>query len=264
MDSSDLSDSKIFIINIDAGNLLANMNHIVPAVRLASGVEMQQRWPSSAAHSNDQQQPLHHQQQQQQKPTVGEAPRLIELAPTRGSQGTVVTVVVQSLPHQIVPVKLAFNSLVVDTKQMQAQGITSLVAAVPPFQHTHSTTANVPISICMLDKDSVTETWPVAEFTYDFDTKDNSTTSTTTSSTSASSINTATDYSNDKMPSDISSYQQQNQQQQQPREENFLGGSSTPSNYDSFYQQPVSNYSQYNNYYNAPRDVYSDSSMYTI
>ncbi|CAO3648109.1 unnamed protein product [Mucor fragilis] len=239
MDSSDLSD--------------------IPAVRLASGVEMQQRWPSSAAHSNDQQQPLHHQQQQQQKPTVGEAPRLIELAPTRGSQGTVVTVVVQSLPHQIVPVKLAFNSLVVDTKQMQAQGITSLVAAVPPFQHTHSTTANVPISICMLDKDSVTETWPVAEFTYDFDTKDNSTTSTTTSSTSASSINTATDYSNDKMPSDISSYQQQNQQQQQPREENFLGGSSTPSNYDSFYQQPVSNYSQYNNYYNAPRDVYSDS-----
>ncbi|GAN03528.1 developmental regulator medusa [Mucor ambiguus] len=234
----------------------------IPAVRLASGVEMQQRWPSSV-HSNDQQQPFHQQQQQHQqhqKHTTGEAPRLIELAPTRGNQGTVVTVVVQSLPHQIVPVKLAFNSLVVDTKQMQAQGITSLVAAVPPFQHTHSNTANVPISICMLDKDSVTETWPVAEFIYDFDTKDNSTTSTSTPTTSASSINTVNDYSNDKMPSDVPSYQQQNQQQpQQPREENFLGGSSTPSNYDSFYQQPVSTYNQYSNYYNAPRDVYNDS-----
>ncbi|KAL0137035.1 hypothetical protein V8B55DRAFT_1544989, partial [Mucor lusitanicus] len=239
--------------------MFANMIHVVPAVRLASGVEMQQRWPSSV-HSNDQQQALHQQQQhqqQQQKPTAGEAPRLIELAPTRGSQGTVVTVVVQSLPHQIVPVKLAFNSLVVDTKQMQAQGITSLVAAVPPFQHTHSTTANVPISICMLDKDSVTETWPVAEFVYDFDTKDSSTTSTTTpTTTSASSINTVNDYNNDKLPSDISSYQQQNQQ---PREENFLGGSSTPSTYDSFYQQPVNTYNQYGSYYNAPRDVYNDS-----
>ncbi|KAK4521359.1 phospholipid transporting ATPase [Mucor velutinosus] len=237
MDSSDLSD--------------------IPAVRLASGVEMQQRWPSSSVHSNDPQQSLHQQQQQQQqqKPTAGEAPRLIELAPTRGSQGTVVTVVVQSLPHQIVPVKLAFNSLVVDTKQMQAQGITSLVAAVPPFQHTHSTTANVPISICMLDKDSVTETWPVAEFVYEFDTKDNSTTATTTPTTSASSINTVNDYNNDEMSNDISPYPHQ----QQPREENFLGGASTPSNYDSFYQQPVSNYSQYSSYYNAPRDVYNDS-----
>ncbi|CAO0790595.1 unnamed protein product [Mucor circinelloides] len=238
MDSSDLSD--------------------IPAVRLASGVEMQQRWPPSSVHSNDQQQPLQQHQRQQQKNTAGEAPRLIELAPTRGSQGTVVTVVVQSLPHQIVPVKLAFNSLVVDTKQMQAQGITSLVAAVPPFQHTHSTTANVPISICMLDRDSVTETWPVAEFVYDFDTKDNNTTSTTTPSTSSSSISTVNDYNNDKMPSDITSYQQN--QQQQPREENFLGGSSTPSNYDSFYQQPVSSYNQYNGYYNnAPRDVFNDS-----
>ncbi|CEP11417.1 hypothetical protein [Parasitella parasitica] len=212
----------------------------ITSVRLASGVEMQQRW--------------HHDQQQQQKPTAGEAPRLIELAPTRGGQGTVVTVVVQSVAHQIVPVKLAFNSLVVDTKQMQSQGITSLVAAVPPFQHTHSTTANVPISICMLDKDSVTETWPVAEFVYEFDTKDSSTTSTSTPTTPSATINTVTDYSNGKMAGDVSSYQQQQPQQ---RQENFLGGS-TGSPYDSFYQQPVNGYNQYNNYFNSDRDVYSD------
>lgn len=126
-------------------------------MRLASGVEMQQRWPS-VQNSSEQKN--------------NEAPRLIEITPTKGDQGTVITVVVQSLPQQLVPVKLAFNSLVVDTKQMQAQGITSLVATVPPFQHTHSTTPdNVPISICMLDKDSVTETYPVAEFSYEFDSK---------------------------------------------------------------------------------------------
>jgi hypothetical protein len=111
---------------------------------------MQQRWPSQ---SSDQQK-------------IEGAPRLVEMTPTRGCQGSVITVVVQSL-QQSTLVKLAFNSLVVDTKQMQAQGITSLVATVPPFQHTHSTTSNVPISICILDKDSVTETYPVAEFSYD-------------------------------------------------------------------------------------------------
>lgn len=197
----------------------------IPSVRLASGVEMQQRWPQ-----NDGQQL----QQQQQKTT--EAPRLIEMAPTCGSQGTVVTVVVQSLPHQLVPVKLAFNSLVVDTKQMQAQGITSLVAAVPPFQQTHSTTANVPISICMLDKDSVTETWPVAEFIYEFDNKDataNTTPTLTTASTSSSNEASTLEYSTEKR----NDYQSR---------ENFLGGS-TNNTYENFYQQPVSNYNNLTN-----------------
>ncbi|KAI8647128.1 hypothetical protein BD408DRAFT_358767 [Parasitella parasitica] len=218
----------------------------MPSVRLASGVEMQQRW------HHDQ---LQTQQQQQQKPTASEAPHLIELAPTRGSQGTVITVVVQSLPRQIVPVKLAFNSLVVDTKQMQAQGITSLVAAVPPFQHTHATTANVPISICMLDKDSITETWPVAEFVYDFDTKDNSTSTTSTPTTPSATLNTVTDYSFSKMTGGVSSYQQQQPQQ---RQVNSLG-SSTGSPYNSFYQQPVSSYNQYNSYFNSStRDVHND------
>jgi hypothetical protein len=128
---------------------------------------MQQRWPSSV------------QTEQQQLKSV-EAPRLIEMTPMKGNQGTVVTVVVQSSSHQLVPLKLAFNSLVVDTKQMQAQGITSLVAAVPPFQRIHSAAANVPLSICMVDKDSVTATWPVAEFVYEFEASKDSTASTVT------------------------------------------------------------------------------------
>ncbi|CAO3614263.1 unnamed protein product [Mucor hiemalis] len=204
----------------------------IPSVRLASGVEMQQRWPQ-----NDGQQL----QQQQQKST--EPPRLIEMAPTCGSQGTVVTVVVQSLPHQLVPVKLAFNSLVVDTKQMQAQGITSLVAAVPPFQQTHSTTANVPISICILDKDSVTETWPVAEFIYEFDNKDataNTTPTLTSASTSSSNETSTLDYATTEKRNDIQSagdYQTR---------ENFLGGS-TNTTYENFYQQPVNNYNNLTN-----------------
>jgi hypothetical protein len=55
----------------------------------------------------------------------------------------------------------------VDTKQMRGQQVTTLVAHVPPFQQTHSTTSFVvPISICFLDKDMVTETWQVAKFEY--------------------------------------------------------------------------------------------------
>lgn len=157
---------------------------------------MQQRWPTPDQHHHHHQQQPHQQQphhQHQPQKTVSEPPRLTEMAPTRGSQGTVVTVVVQSLPHQLVPVKLAFNSLVVDTKQMQAQGITSLVAAVPPFQQTHSSTANVPISICMLDKDSVTETWPVAEFVYEFENKES--TANTTPTLTAASTNSSNDTS---------------------------------------------------------------------
>jgi hypothetical protein len=98
-------------------------------------------------------------------------PKLIELSPTQGQEGNVITVVVQALPHQIFA-RLAFNSLMVDTKQMQAQGITSLVATVPPFQQTHSSTSNVPISICFLDNDMVTETWVVSDFSYNKTDKD--------------------------------------------------------------------------------------------
>ncbi|GAN06842.1 ubiquitin-conjugating enzyme [Mucor ambiguus] len=135
----------------------------VPAVRLASGVEPQQKWSSMSEDQQQQQQHPYFQQKNEGNNVQG--PKLIELSPAHGNEGTVVTVVVQALPPQM-PSKLAFNSLMVDTKQLQAQGITSLVATVPSFQQTHSSTPNVPISICFLDKDMVTETWTVADFNY--------------------------------------------------------------------------------------------------
>ncbi|KAI8976205.1 hypothetical protein BDB01DRAFT_853256 [Pilobolus umbonatus] len=122
----------------------------MPSIRLASGIEVQQRWPSP------------HQQK------VDNQPKLFQMSPMTGNEGTIVTVVIQSLHHHTIPIKLAFNTLVVDTKQMQGQGITSLVASVPPFQLTHSTTANVPVYLCLLDKGSFTSTWLIAEFVYDF------------------------------------------------------------------------------------------------
>lgn len=123
---------------------------LVPAVRLASGIEPQQKWPLSSTNETK----------------IENAPKLIEMSPVRGDEKTVITVVVQALPPQI-PAKLAFNSLMVDTKQMQAQGITSLVATVPSLELTHATGNSVPVSICFLDKDMVTETWLVANFTYE-------------------------------------------------------------------------------------------------
>lgn len=91
---------------------------------------------------------------------------LIDITPTEGDEGTVVTVVVQS---QIPSAKLAFNSLLLNTQQMQMRNITTLVAVVPPFQHTRSLTSLVPVSICFLEKDIVTETTFVADFLYTTD-----------------------------------------------------------------------------------------------
>ncbi|KAI8644201.1 hypothetical protein BD408DRAFT_384012 [Parasitella parasitica] len=131
----------------------------LPTVLLASGLEPQKKWPSVA---EDQQQLL----LQKSESSVLQGPKLIELSPTRGNEGTIVTVVVQRMPPHI-PAKLAFNSLMVDTKQLQAHDITSLVATVPPFQQTHHSTPNVPISICFLDANMVTKTWIVADFNFD-------------------------------------------------------------------------------------------------
>ncbi|KAI9359153.1 hypothetical protein BD770DRAFT_386700 [Pilaira anomala] len=185
---------------------------------------MQQRWPPT----------VHPEHQIQLK--GDEAPRLIEISPIKGKQGTVVTVVLQSLPHQLVPVKLAFNNLVVETKQMQGQGIISLVAVVPPFQQTRSATSIVPISICILDRDSVTETWPVAEFTYESETEGSNTTSTLTS-TSNEPLDV--DYSNNKNENDVPPNLYSS------RTENFLNEPSNVS-YEEFYQQPLTDYNSMN------------------
>ncbi|RCH79111.1 hypothetical protein CU098_002457, partial [Rhizopus stolonifer] len=186
----------------------------LPSVRLASGIEMQQRWPAYT-------------QQQQQQQKNNEVPHLLEISPARGSEGTVVTIVVESLPHQVAPVKLAFNSLVVSTKQMQAQGITSLIATVPPFQHTRSTSAYVPVSICIFEGDAASATWPIADFFYeDVD-------MTRTPNSSSASLHTSLDY-----PEKRNGYTDPNYQN---KTDDFLSTSSSNSNYGQFYQQPINN-----------------------
>ncbi|ORZ06705.1 hypothetical protein BCR42DRAFT_427042, partial [Absidia repens] len=130
----------------------------------------------------------HYSYQNQQKTSVKqEAPRLLSVSPSEGQEGTMITMVLQGLPVQ--PVKLAFNSLVVDTKQMQCQQhqqqkddetilITTLMATVPSFRTTHSSLRTVPISVCFFDsKDIIVNTFYLVNFTYLLG--DNDTTSTT-------------------------------------------------------------------------------------
>lgn len=95
--------------------------------------------------------------------------QLIKISPTRGKEGSVITVILEALAPYIVA-KIAFNSLMVETKQVRSQQVTTLIAHVPPFQHTHSPTiSSVPISICFLDKDMVTDTFHIARFEYFFE-----------------------------------------------------------------------------------------------
>ncbi|KAI8988018.1 hypothetical protein BDF20DRAFT_910565 [Mycotypha africana] len=240
---------------------------IVPAVRLASGVEPQQKWPAMS--DND--------APSSAKANTNEGIKLIELNPTHGNEGTIVTVVVQALPPHI-PAKLAFNSLMVDTKQLQAQGITSLVATVPSFQQTHSPSPNVPISICFLDKDMVTETWIVADFVYDLQppqpqhdesnkfNKDSSAASTTTHTTITPSYHQPLHY--DKHHAAAPSTASTAADSFQSKGNNdFLNSSAAA--YQNFYSSPavnspygfgtqIPNYQQYAYQQQSPRDVFVD------
>ena len=90
---------------------------------------------------------------------------MIGIGPVQGEEGTVITVVAKGLiTHD--HLKLAFNSHLIDTRHIHVQDFTSLVAAVPAFKHTHSTTSRVTISICFFEKNSVINTWPIANFYY--------------------------------------------------------------------------------------------------
>ncbi|KAI9299455.1 hypothetical protein BJ944DRAFT_274221, partial [Cunninghamella echinulata] len=91
-------------------------------------------------------------------------PKLLNMEPAYGFEGTIITLVLQELSCP--SIKLAFNSLVVETKQLQSQGMTSLVATVPSFEMTLSTSSVVPISICFLEKDMIQDTIFIANFTY--------------------------------------------------------------------------------------------------
>ncbi|KAI8352154.1 hypothetical protein EDC96DRAFT_518244 [Choanephora cucurbitarum] len=210
-----------------------NSSHLLnlPSVRLASGIEMQHRWSSNESPS------------EQQK--NNQSPQVIKMTPNRGSEGTIITVVVQSLPSN--PVKLAFNSLVVNTKQLQSQNITSLVATVPPFQHTQSTSAQVPISICMINGDAVTATWTIADFVYDFVKPKQE-----IKQEKEKDLKEEDSLCSDKRNPFPSTYQN--------KTDDYLGNS----NYDTFYNenQPYnSSYNNNNNYYNDNKYAYRSNSQ---
>ncbi|KAI8333065.1 hypothetical protein BC941DRAFT_495973, partial [Chlamydoabsidia padenii] len=127
------------------------------------------KWPS----------PNYEQQRQQQerysiKATTITAPRLLTLSPSHGAAGTTITIVLQDLPLR--PVKLAFNSLVVDTKQLPSQNgtMTTLLATIPSYETTLSTTSTVPISVCFLgDNGIIQDTFFVTKFVYTLEPQQN-------------------------------------------------------------------------------------------
>ncbi|CAO3577761.1 unnamed protein product [Absidia cylindrospora] len=112
---------------------------------------------------------------QQHKSIVKQtSPKLLSINPSQGQEGTMITMVLQDLPAQ--SVKLAFNSLVVDTKQLQSQqqddgmNTTTLMATIPNFQMTLSAVHTVPISVCFLNNEDIIEdTILLTNFTYQFD-----------------------------------------------------------------------------------------------
>ncbi|KAI8340571.1 hypothetical protein BC941DRAFT_417588 [Chlamydoabsidia padenii] len=103
-------------------------------------------------------------------------PKLLSIHPNQGQEGTTVTLTLSDLPFAYT-YKLAFNSMVVETRQIQSSlqngsdcASIVLISTVPSFQMTLSTTNNVPISVCFLDKnDMVEDTFFVTDFTYQLD-----------------------------------------------------------------------------------------------
>ncbi|KAG2197022.1 hypothetical protein INT47_009738 [Mucor saturninus] len=98
----------------------------------------------------------------------------MKLTPDHGPEETTVTVVVQAFPSYI-PVKLAFNTLLVDTNPiMRNKDHTILMASVPPFSHTNAQTFSVPVSLCFIKNNYVTSCLFVANFIYDTVVRDDS------------------------------------------------------------------------------------------
>ncbi|KAG0927588.1 hypothetical protein G6F57_013659 [Rhizopus arrhizus] len=87
---------------------------------------------------------------------------LIEISRTSGTSGTLITVIIRSSFEE--PLQLAFNDHLLDTKQTQVQGITSLVALIPDMS---LTSFNGVIRICFMNGNLVTKTWFVSDFFYE-------------------------------------------------------------------------------------------------
>jgi hypothetical protein len=90
---------------------------------------------------------------------------IVQCSPLIGSDGTEVTVIIQSaLPD--VKFKIAFGSFMVETKQMSTMDMHTLVAAAPNHILTQCNTYSVPVAVCAYRRDNVMITLPVGKFNY--------------------------------------------------------------------------------------------------
>lgn len=89
----------------------------------------------------------------------------VEIFTTRGTKGIDVTVTVHANIQK--ELKLAFNEFVLDTKQLHHQGVTSLVATIPPMPFINS---RVAVHICFIEHGAIVDTRFIASFIYEQDT----------------------------------------------------------------------------------------------
>lgn len=125
--------------------------------------------------------------------SVSTRPRVIQWDPHMGTDQSTISVVLEQAVsdsnEEVLPMKLVFGQLVVETNQQQQRAPTAspmsssnsgnlmwitLVAHVPKFSDTHveskgDTDQQVPLSICVYDsnnKDTATDHWNFGVFTY--------------------------------------------------------------------------------------------------
>jgi hypothetical protein len=125
------------------------MEGTAPIIRLASGFEPRPKNGDNNIANNN-------------KSLVGNA---VQCSPFAGPEGTEVTVTIQS-PLSDVGFKIAFGSLVVNTKQMSSMNMYTLIATAPNHVLTNCASYVVPISVCAYKGDSAIQTWTVGRFNY--------------------------------------------------------------------------------------------------
>ncbi|KAG0048407.1 hypothetical protein BGZ83_006615 [Gryganskiella cystojenkinii] len=124
------------------------------------------------------QQPMQQQQQQQQQqqmtnfksqPLQPQPPRVLEYNPHYGPGGQMLTVTLQVISDNAL--RIAFGTLVVDTKQYAANGYVTLSCTVPSFAITRWFTSKVPLYVLQMENDMVKESWPFGDYSYYEDTQ---------------------------------------------------------------------------------------------
>ncbi|KAK9751758.1 hypothetical protein K7432_018090, partial [Basidiobolus ranarum] len=94
-------------------------------------------------------------------------PRVLQYYPRGGMEGMPFTVVLQFCPKE--QLKLGFGTHVVNTKQWNAHGYTTLTASIPEFVETKWFTPKVPVCILAVEQGVVLDSWYFGEYKYNDD-----------------------------------------------------------------------------------------------